>query len=362
MKRLISKALAAALLLSLSMVMPAKADAFGIKLSQAYGLTENQIITVTVNGLPSDKGIYVLQCVLSAGQLTRDPKDCTSQQNLGSALWFSSQTGASNPALPASFKILQTINDKSCVANGCAIISMRDHVDRTDQSFNTFTPIQVSSIAFSLNKSSGLIDNGDSVQVSIAGLSADKGVYARQCEIPTAGTRPLNCDNARAVWATNVVAYQSMGGVPANLPFALNVSGWFKGKNGGVDCQLVKCGIYLESDWTALSNRSLDTLLPISFAGMKKVRQTVASWKTAPGSKSIKLGSTVNLIESGLTTTQGSTLTWKSSNGAGCAVSTSGANVTVIGQTRGTCTITATAAASARGLLTTFTWRLTVTK
>lgn len=361
MKRLISKALAAALLLSLAMVMPAKADSFGITLSQAYGLTENQTITVTVNGLPSDKGIYVLQCVLSAGQLTRDPKDCTSQQNLGSALWFSSQTGASNPALPASFKILQTINDKTCVANGCAIISMRDHVDRTDRSFNTFTPIQVSAIAFSLNKSTGLIDNGDSVQVSIAGLPADKGVYARQCEIPTAGTRPVNCDNARAVWATNVVPNQSLGGVPANLPFTLNVSGWFKGKTGGVDCQLVKCGIYLESDWTALSNRSLDTLLPISFAGMKKLRQTVTTWKTTPGSKSLKVGTSLNLFETGLTTAQGNALSWRTSNASRCAISTTGAYVTVTGKTRGTCTINATAAVSPRGVATTFTWQLTVT-
>ena len=339
----------------------AHADTFGITASQTFGLAENQIISVQVKGLPSDKGIYVVECVLSAGTISSDPKDCTSPQNVGSALWVSSQ-GGSDPSVAQSFKVLRTINSKDCNANSCALVTSRDHMDRSDRSFDSITPITVSAMSFSLDKSGSLIDAGDEVSVSLAGVPSDKGVYVRQCELPADGTRPTKCDNAAAVWASNDANTFTMGAVDASKAVTLKVKGHFTDKGQTIDCQVTACGIYVERDWNGLTDRTLDTLATIAFAGPVQVNQEVKGWKTAPGRVTVMVTKSVALAKKSLQTKQGNGLTWSTDKPAVCKVDKAGKSVKVVGLKSGKCVVTASAPATTRTFAKTFTWRVKVSK
>lgn len=340
----------------------ASADAFGVSASQTFGLAENQIISVQVSGLPADKGVYVVQCVLSQGKLSTDPKDCTSPQNVGSALWLSNDRGGANPGVAQNFKVLRTVNSKDCATSSCALVSSRDHVDRSDRSFDSITPITVSAISFSVNKTVSLVDAGDELSVSVSGLASDKGIYVRQCELPTDGTRPTKCDNAAAVWASNDASAHNLGAVDAGKDVVLRVKGHFVDKGQVIDCQLTSCGVYLERDWNGLSDRTLDTFATISFAAPVQVKQAVSGWKKSPGSTGLKIGKSLELAKKSLKTKQGNTLTWKTNNQSICKLVQTGNSITVKAVKAGTCLVTAQAPMTSRTHGMTFAWKVKVSK
>ncbi len=342
----------------------AQADAFTIKVSQKFGLAGGQSVSVQALNLPSDKGIYVLQCVLTDGHLSGVQKDCTSPQDVGSALWISTSPGGANPSQAQAFTILRTINSKDCATNVCAIVSVRDHVQSSDRSFDSITTINVSTIAFSLEKSTGLVDAGEQFSATITGLPSDKGVYLRQCELPADGTRPTNCDDADAVWASNVAAALNQGGVDASKSIPFRAKGIFTSTKNGklIDCQLVACGVYLERDFNGLNDRSLDTFLPISFLAPVQVAQKVTGWKKAPGAVQLKLGKSLVLGKTSLKTKQGNALTWSTPTPKICKVVQANKTVSVKAVKAGTCVVTAVAPGTTRALAQTFKWRVNVTK
>lgn len=355
--------IAALLLTSISLgATSAQADAFGITVSQRFGLAAGQTISVQANNVPSDKGIYLLECVLSEGQMSRDPKDCTSPRNVGSALWISNSQGGANPSQAQQFTILRTINSKDCATNECAIVSVRDHVQSSDRSFDSITKINVSTIAFSLEKSTGLADVGEQFSATITGLPSDKGVYILQCQAPTDDTRPTKCDVPNAVWASNVAGALTQGGVDASKPVPFRATGTFVSGSNVVDCQLTACGVYVERDWNGLNDRSLDTFLPISFLAPVQVAQRVTGWKKAPGALKLNLGKSVALANKSLKTKQGKSLTWSTNKPNHCKLIQTGNVVKVKAVKAGTCVVSATAPATSRTLAITFTWRIKAPK
>jgi len=340
----------------------AKADAFSITVSQRFGLAAGQTISVQANNLPSDKGIYLVECVLSEGQMSHDPKDCTSPQNVGSALWISNSQGGANPSQAQQFTILRTINSKDCATNECAIVSVRDHVQSSDRSFDSVTKINVSTISFSLEKSTGLVDAGEQFSATITGLPSDKGVYILQCQAPTDDTRPTKCDVPNAVWASNVASALTQGGVDASKAVPFRATGTFVSGSNVVDCQLTACGVYVERDWNGLNDRSLDTFLPISFLAPVQVAQGVTGWKKAPGALKLNLGKSVALANESLKTKQGNSLTWSSNKPNHCKLIQTGNLVKVKAVKAGKCVISATAPATSRTLAKIFTWRIKAAK
>ena len=356
--------IAALLLVVISLgATSARADALSVKVDQTYGIADGQFVTVTVENLPADKGIYIVECVLTDGHPSRDPKDCTSPQNVDSAFWVSNGAEGTNPSSHVvALKVLRTINSKDCVVNSCAIVTMRDHVDPTDRSFDSITPIKVSAITFALDKRFDLVDAGDEIAITISGLPSDDGVYVRQCELPADGSRPTNCDNAGAVWASNNADALTQGGVDASKAIPLRVKGVFSGPSGVIDCQNKTCGVYLERDWNGLSDRSLDTLISIVFYQPIPVQQTVVGWKQAPGSARLKVGKTLDLAKKSVKTKQGNPLTWKSNAANVCKVVQSSKGVSVKALKAGNCVVTAKANATTRALEKTFTWKVKVSK
>jgi len=356
--------IAALLLVVISLgATSAKADALSVKVDQTYGIADGQFVTITVENLPADKGIYIVECVLTDGHPSRDPKDCTSPQNVDSAFWVSNGAEGTNPSSHVvALKVLRTINSKDCAVNSCAIVTMRDHVDPTDRSFDSITSLKVSTISFGLSKQIDLVDAGDEISVSISGLASDEGVYVRQCQLPTDGSRPTNCDNAGAVWATNVAGGLTQGGVDASKPVPLRIKGVFAGQSGLVDCQNVLCAVYVERDWNGLTDRSLDTLMPVVFSQPIPVKQTVIGWKQAPGSVRLKVGKTLDLAKKSVKTKQGNALTWSTPTPKICKVVPAGKTVSVKAVKAGTCVVTAVAPGTTRALAKTFKWRVNVTK
>jgi len=339
----------------------AHADTFGITASQTYGLTDNQVISVKVNGLPMDKGIYVKECVLTDGKVSSNPKDCTSSQNTGSALWFSFSPGGWNSSNAQNFKVVRTINGKDCTVNSCAIVTLRDHIAPSDRTYDSITPITVGSISFALNKSAGLVDAGDQVSVSVSGLAADKGIYIRQCEIPANGTRPTRCDSTSQLWASNVATdITELEAADASKEIKLNVSGRFIAAGLYTDCQLVTCGVYVQHDFADLSDRSLDAITTISFAPTIKVKQDVSSWKTAPKALTIKAGKFVSLAKFNVTSTKGYPITWTTSNPKSCKIVQTSTLINATALKAGSCVITATAPLTSRTFEKKFTWTVTV--
>jgi len=239
---------------------------------------------------------------------------------------------------------------------------MRDHVDRSDRSFDSITTIKVSAISFALDKSTNLIDAGDALAVTISELPSDKGVYVRQCALPADGTRPTNCDNAAAVWASNVASALTQGGVDASKAIPFNLKGAFVGQAGLIDCQLVACGVYLERDWNGLSDRSLDTFVPVSFGAPIAAKQVVSGWKKAPGSVRLKAGKSLELAKKSLKTRQGNALNWSASSPKICKLVKSSKTVSVKAVKAGNCVVTATVPGSTRAIAKTFTWKVKVSK
>jgi len=342
----------------------AKADDFSVSVAQRYGLAAGQTVSVQVNNLPSDKGVYVQECVLTEGALSTDSKDCSSQSDVGSSLWISTAQHAADPSQAQSFKIMRTINSKDCATYTCAIVTKRDHnnSDSTDIRWNSITTINVSTISFALDKATGLVDAGEQFSATITGLPSNQGVYVLQCELPADGTRPSNCDIPNAVWASNVAGALSQGGVDASKAVPFRATGTFLSHGNLIDCQLTSCGVFLERDWNGPTDHSLDTALPISFAAPVQVAQKVTGWKKAPGKVKLKPGKSVALAKKSLQTKQGTALTWATDKPAVCTLNTAGKAVKVVAVSAGKCVVTASAPETTRTIAKTFTWKVKVSK
>jgi hypothetical protein len=360
-KRIASIAAAVLAVVSLG-ATSAKADTFSITVSQRSGLADGQSVSIKTVNLPADTGIYVFECVLVDGKVSKNVADCTSTENDGSALWIGTTEGASDPMEDASFTILRTINGKDCLTTTCAIVTKRDNADSTDRSLDSITPITLSSLAVEIDKTEDLVDAGDELSVSITGIPANQGVYVRECEVPADGGRPVKCDNPNAVWASNDETALTQGGVDAGAPFTVKVKGLFALPTGSVDCQVTQCGLFIERDSKGLSDRSLDASTPINFAEAVKVKQVVTGWKKAPGAVKLKLKKSITLASASLKSSQGNTLTWKTNNKKSCTIVVAKDSVNIKAGKAGKCVITATAPESVRTSAASFTWKVTVAK
>ena len=364
MKQLsISKfAIAASLILTTFIQVPATAvpDAtFGIAVSQTSRLFDGQAITVRAQNLPSDKGIYVLQCLLTAG-IPDYPKNCTSlQSNPKAVLWISTSQGASNPSVANPFAVVRTINSNDCSTLTCGLVTVRDHMASHDRSFDTVTPLSFSTIVPMVNKTSNLLDAGDTLSISLSGLEANTGAYVRLCQLPNDDSKPTMCDGD-GVWASTKSQNIAYGATDATKSFNLAVRGTFSKEGKMIDCQIVSCGLFLMRDHENFQDRSLDTYIPVTFANPIKLIQSVSKWNVSPGSHSIKVSGTVTLANTKAVTNRGTTVSWTSNSPSICKLSIKGTAQRVTGVKAGQCTISAQAVGSSRLLPVTYTWKFKV--
>ena len=345
---------------------PAHADtAFGISVSQTNMVTRGQVISVKVNNLPADKGIYIRECVLNNG--IPDTSQCTSMQsNPQSVLWVTSSVanqsfGGANPAVAQSFTLVTQIGQTSCVTNTCGLVTSRDHVDFTDRSLDGVTPLTFSALTPTVDNTSNLVDASDSVSITLTGLDQNQGVYVRLCAAGNLAQRPTACFG-QGIWASNNQTSLTQGGTDASSAITLAVRGNFAVGTSAVDCQLVSCGVFIRLDHLASSDTSLDTFIPVTFAAPVKVGQSVAKWLKIPALRTGKVGQGVALAMTSTKTQQGSVLTWKSLTPTKCVTQSVSGKVLVKLIRVGRCSVVASAKSSNRLFAKSFTWSFSVTK
>jgi len=359
----IALALAAPLMLGAVVQSPAVADEhFSVLISQTAKLFDGETVSFQAQNIPSDKGIYVMQCLLINHAPSQNPSDCTSARN---GLWLSTEQYASDPMQAHNLTVFRTIGSTDCAVATCGIVTMRDHGNLSDRTFDSATPITFSTIVPTLNKTSGLTDAGDSITVTITGLDSDKGIYVEECQLPTDGSKPTDCYSVGGfpgVWATNVSANLSQGGTDASKSFSLPVVGSFNAGSSVIDCQLVSCGVFTRRDHLGSTDRTLDTIIPLSFAAPVQVAQSVSRWNKKPKNYTVKVKTKLALTTRKTVTDKGTALTWVTSNAAVCKLVKVGKAEHVKALKAGRCIVTAQAAGSTRLLPVTYTWTMKVKK
>lgn len=348
----------------LSMSAPAQADdAFGITASQTAMVSAGQTISIKVNNLPADQGIYIRQCVLVSG--IPDTTQCTKlQSNPASVLWVtnlaaSQAQGGANPANLQAFTLVGQIGTTSCIATTCGLVTARDHLAFSDRSLDTATPLVFSTLTPAVNKVANFADAGDSVTVTLTGLGENQGVYVRECAIGALPARPQLC-NGMGVWASNSASSVTMGATSAANPVTLALRGIFTAGQTSVDCQVTACGIFIRLDHTASGDSSADTVIPITFATPVAIAQQAGRWIKATGLHTVKLGTQLSLAYATTKTKQGGVLTWKSQTPTTCSVSKLSTKMMVKFNKVGRCTVVASAKASSRLKSAGFTWSFSV--
>jgi hypothetical protein len=132
--------------LSLDTVVPVTfAPAYSVALAKTANLVAvGDSIAVTVSGLPKNNGIYVRLCAAPA-VVSERPTDC-----FGQGVWASTDSAqlgfgavdanaVINLAVQAAFT--QNSNQIDCAVVSCGVFVRRDHLDSTDTSLDSFTPI-----------------------------------------------------------------------------------------------------------------------------------------------------------------------------------------------------------------------------
>lgn len=144
--RLAAIATASTIALSL-LATPAHAAAFSATLDRATNLNpEGDTVTVILNELPGDQGVYVRLCVIPADKNTR-PSQCDGQGKWVSNLLASTVIGAGKAADPVKLdvKALFVAADKAaidCTAVACAIHTRRDHFGgAADTALDRYYPV-----------------------------------------------------------------------------------------------------------------------------------------------------------------------------------------------------------------------------
>jgi hypothetical protein len=148
----------------------------------------------------------------------------------------------------------------------------RDHLGSADTSLDTFTPISFAPVfGVTLSKNSDLVRAGDSIDVTVAGLTGTQGVYVRLCETPAVdGGRPENCFG-QGNWLSRNPAMLNYGALSNVGAHPLAVQSGFTAGAATVDCAVVSCGVFVRLDHTDPNNTSLDAFYELTFAAAAPV-------------------------------------------------------------------------------------------
>jgi hypothetical protein len=155
----------AAATIALSMLAtPAHAAAFSASLDRASGLNpDGDTVTVVLNDLPGDQGVYVRLCAVPADKSTR-PTQCDGQGKWVSNLLASTVIGAGKASEPVKLdvKAVFVAGDKAtvdCTVVACAIHTRRDHFGgAADTALDRYYPV-----AFKVAKASVVSRAGKAV-------------------------------------------------------------------------------------------------------------------------------------------------------------------------------------------------------
>lgn len=185
---------------------PASA-AVTVGVSATTGLTDGQVVAVTLAGIPAGQGVYVSQCVRPAvGQRAAGGLVCNGGlQDTGSMIWATtdgargSQSAASALSLTLRRTFAKDGTTYSCGATDCAIFVYRDHRGLFDTSLDTVVPLRFllpQTVKFrdvGLPKAGATLEAGSTLALAASDLRtvegrplavrAVKGAGARACSV-----------------------------------------------------------------------------------------------------------------------------------------------------------------------------------
>ena len=214
------------------------------------------------------------------------PTKCFGQGNWASSDPTMIGGGAQDISKPVSVAVQESFTTRasesvSCSQLGCGVFVRRDHMDPTDKSLDTFVPVAFAPVfGVQVSKTSNLIRVEDTVAVTVAGLPKATGVYVRECAKSATKDRPTLCDG-QGIWATNDSQWLAYGATDVSSPLTLKVHESFISNSQTVDCDKVKCGIFVRRDHMAPTDKSFDTYVPIAFAKLRKDTAKVAGVKNS---------------------------------------------------------------------------------
>jgi hypothetical protein len=105
------------------------------------------------------------------------------------------------------------------------------------------------------------------LNVTVAGIPQDQGIYLMLCEGSSPTPRPANCSGTHQAWLTTAASSLRMGATAALPVNEFKIASEFETRSGTkVNCLTSKCGVFVRRDHFAGADLTLDRFIPISFA------------------------------------------------------------------------------------------------
>lgn len=194
-------------------------------------------------------------------------------------------------------------------------------------------------VAVSLSQQISLVD-GTVVDVRLAGVPANQGVYIQQCYQPSIGQRAatgLRCNGS--LQETDVMIWATMDGArgsqPASAPLKFTVRETVT--SGGVTyrCGAWDCFLFVYRDHRGIADRSLDTIVPLVFLAEQQVK--TRSFGLAKDGAAVRVGSTMPLRTEAMVSEQGVDVRVRSATPGVCTVARGAVTTSVRFVARGNC-------------------------
>jgi len=127
-----------------------------------------------------------------------------------------------------------------------------------------------------VSKTDGLAPGGETVTVSGSCYDVNKGVYVGFCVVPPPGSMPTPCGGGIDMGGMGGLSHWISSNPPpqgVGLAVPYGPGGSFtvtvrpaQQLNAQVDCRRVRCAIVTRADHTRSSDRSMDVIIPVTFA------------------------------------------------------------------------------------------------
>ena len=186
------------------------------------------------------------------------------------------------------------------------------------------------------------LKDGDVIEIRLAGVPATQGVYLQQCYRPEIGQRAatgLKCNGS--LQQTDVMIWASMDGArgsqSAAAPLKFTVRESVTVGSDTFRCGAWDCFLFVYRDHRGISDRALDTIVPLVFLAEQQVKPRTLG--LAKDGSAVRVGTAKRLNNDELVTEQGVDVRVRSTTPSVCSVSRTSVTTTVRFIARGDCNL-----------------------
>lgn len=196
-------------------------------------------------------------------------------------------------------------------------------------------------VAVSLSRQISLVD-GDAIEVRLANVPATQGVYIQQCYRPEIGQRSitgLKCNGS--LQETDVMIWATMDGArgsqSAVAPLTFTVRETVTAGGTTYRCGAWDCFLFVYRDHRGITDRSLDTIVPLVFLVDQQVKTRL--FGMAKDGASVRVGSSMPLRTNSMVSEQGVDVRVRSTTPSVCTVSRGAVTTSIRFVSRGSCVV-----------------------